>query len=441
MRTSSRRPSILAVLLLVALPVACSPTVSPSPSSTGIATASPSATPAATPSTPASASASSEPSGNPATDDATTYRLIEDVVAPLRELEPKQDVDPQLLSEEELKERTEQSFSEDNPAELVEANEVLLRALGMLEEDASLTDLYVELLGSQVAGFYDPAVDELYVVARSGGLGVSERITYAHEYTHALQDQHFDLEGFGLDEIGEGDRTLGRLALIEGDATAVMSLWAQEALSPEELVDLFQESLDPESLEILERMPPILRESLTFPYQTGLQFVLGLQRDGGWDAVDAAYADPPASSEQVMHPEKYADREAPLDVELPSDLAAEMGDGWAVTYEDTFGEFQTQVWLRNAIDATTGNAAAAGWGGDRFAVLQGPDEAWALAMATEWDTTTDATEFESAAVAGLTGSTGVGQVLPGEGGTVRWVVVGSDDATLERLAGVLGLAG
>ncbi len=82
-----------------------------------------------------------------------------------------------------------------------------------------------------------------------------------------------------------------------------------------------------------------------------------------------------------------------------------------------------------------------GWGGDRLAVINGPDGAWALAMHTVWDTKADAAEFETAATTALKKAGGVAQVVPGSGGTTRWVVVGSDDATLTRVAGALGLAG
>ena len=437
-----------ALLLVASLAVGCNANVSPTPSATASPTPSPSRTasptPAATPSATAEPSASDPASSSSAGagDDEEVYRLIEEAVVPLRELEPRQDVEPQLLDEDELRERTETSFTEDNPPELIEANEVLYRALGMFGEDESLRDLYVELLGDQVAGFYDPEVDELFVVSRSGGLGVEERVTYAHEFTHALQDQHFDLESFGLTEVGQGDRNTAVLALIEGDATAVMSFWAQSALTPDELLELVQAGLDPTASEVLNRMPPILRESLTFPYERGLQLVLGLQLEGGWDAVNAAYEDPPASTEQVLHPEKYADREAPIDVELPADLAAGMGDAWRITYEDTFGEFQFGVWLRNAIGrADDGNAGAAGWGGDRFAVLEGPDDAWALVMATQWDDAAEAAEFEDVATEALADANGAAELLPGEGGAVRWIVVGSDEETLGQAANAAGLAG
>ena len=101
----------------------------------------------------------------------------------------------------------------------------MLKVLGLLPAGASLEDLYISLLSGVVAGLYNPKDKKLYVVSRSGGLGPSEKSTFAHEYTHALQDQNFDLAGLQLDAPGQGDRGMARLALVEGDATLVMTLW------------------------------------------------------------------------------------------------------------------------------------------------------------------------------------------------------------------------
>ena len=375
-------------------------------------------------------------------DPATVYRTIEEQVVAIRGIQPTQPVDPQVLDEAELKVRIEKSFNEDNPPELIAANERLLKAMGMFPEDASLSGLYLELLGSQVAGFYSPEDDELYVVSRTGALGPSERVTFAHEYTHALQDQKFDLESFDLGAVGEGDRGLGRLSLIEGDATLAMSIWLQQHLTPAEQAQLVQESLDPEALAILQKMPPILRESLTFPYDAGFRLALKLYGEGGWPAIDAAFARPPASSEQVMHPEKYDANEAPLVVDIPDDVATRMGAGWTVGLEDTLGEFQLGVWLRGALGRVVpANEAAAGWGGDRFVLLNGPDGAWAMALVTDWDTSADATEFADAAgqaLPTLSAETGLGH----QSGTSRvGLLFASDSASAVQLDAIMGLTG
>jgi hypothetical protein len=430
-----RLPAILAALALIA--VACgpaTPTATVRPSATGTA-ASPSPSPSPSPTGPAV-------SPTPAPDPATVYRTIKAQVVAIRGLQPTKDIEPQVLDEAQLKVRLEKSFNEDNPPELIEANELLLKAMGMFPEDASLSGLYLELLGSQVAGFYSPEDDELYVISRTGGLGPTERVTFAHEFTHALQDQQFDLESFDLAAVGEGDRSIGRLSLIEGDATLSMSLWLQQHLTPAEQAQMVRDSLDPAAAAILEKMPPILRESLLFPYNAGVQLVIQIYTGGGYKAVDEALSRPPASTEQVMHPEKYTANEAPVVVDLPDDIATRMGAGWKVGLEDTLGEFQLGVWLRGALKRVApGNEAAAGWGGDRLVVLQGPNNAWALALVTEWDTAADATQFADAAgeaLATLTAQTGLGH----ESGTNRvGLLFASDAATAVKLDSIVGLTG
>ena len=118
----------------------------------------------------------------------------------------------------------------------------------------------------------------------------------------------------------------------------------------------------------------------------------------------------------------------------------DMGSGWSVVREDTMGEHQTAIWLGspNVAAATDG---AAGWGGDRIALLSGPADAWVVAWQTRWDSQDDAAEFDVTAQTAVGKAGGPGQVLPGEGGSTRWVVIGSDDAALQKVANVLGLAG
>jgi hypothetical protein len=390
---------------------------------------------------PPTAPATPAPAGSPGApaDLSATYAKIEEQVRAIRGLEAKTPVDPVVLDDAGIKKLTADGFRKDNPKELVDANERLLKGLGLLPADASLEDMYVEMLGSQVAGLYSPDDKALYVVSRSGKLGPTEKTTFAHEYTHALQDQNFDIKNLDLDEVGEGDRAIARLSLVEGDATLVMSLWQLQGLNQTELLQLIGESLNPQVMGSLDNMPPILRESLLFPYTSGLAFVQALQI-GGWDKVNEVFAKPPASTEQVIHPEKYAMGEAPVDVALPPDLAAKMGSGWKVGLEDTFGEFQLRVWLEQANAASGGASAtdaAAGWGGDRIVLLDGPSGARAIALKTAWDTPADATAFAAAAenvVQGL----GSGKVIPGSDGKTVTVLLGSSSSVVDDLGSALG---
>ncbi|MFH1475854.1 MAG: hypothetical protein ABIG85_08360, partial [Chloroflexota bacterium] len=151
------------------------------------------------------------------------------------------------------------------------------------------------------------------------------------------------------------------------------------------------------------------------------------------------YARLPDSTEQVLHPEKYAAGEEPVEVPLDAAaLAKAMGAGWVGTPEDTMGEFQLSVWLReNGVKALAAGDAAAGWGGDRLAYLRGPDGAYALALATTWDTSNDAREFYEAASTASARLPGAARVTwPNQRGgqpSSVWVFVASDAATLDRL--------
>ena len=96
-----------------------------------------------------------------------------------------------------------------------------------------------------------------------------------------------------------------------------MTEWASAHLTPAELVQMIGESTDPEQAKILAEMPDILKDSLLFPYTSGLDLVRSIRTAGGWPAVASLYADPPASTEQVLHSEKYASHEAPIAVTFP----------------------------------------------------------------------------------------------------------------------------
>ena len=403
--------------------------------------ATPTPAPTATPAAPPSETPSPTPASSAGPDAAdAVYDTIEEQVIAMRGLAPEGTVERQTIDEAELEALVRQMSAEETPPEFIAAQERLYKALGLLPADASLEDLTIELLSGGVAGFYRDDQKQLYVVSRTGAVGANEKITFAHEYTHALQDQHFTVFADQDGILDQTDRILARQAVYEGDATLLMTLWASQHFTPQDFSELLAAGANDPSTQMLGRMPAILRETLLYPYTTGLVFAQGVYVGGNWAAINSLYADLPESTEQIMHADKWAAREAPLDVQLPDDLAASLGSGWSVAIEDTFGEFQLGIWLREA-GANGAEAAAAGWGGDRAAVVNGPDGAWGVAWATEWDSAAEAAEFETAATAATAALRDPARVLPGAGGTARWILVASDDATVGTLAGALGLAG
>ena len=429
-RHGDRRLASLAVVAL--LLAACGSSTPASASPAGSSPASPGAS--------ASVSPAASPTATP--DQEAIFASIESTVQQLRGLTKRSPVSRSILNEDQLKSVILASFDKSNPPALVAANEKLEKALGLLPPDASLKDLDVQLLSSQVAGLYDPDTKTMDVVSKTGQLGPIEQITYAHEFDHALQDQNFGLKKLGLDDTSNSDRALARLSLPEGDATLLMTLWAETSLTPAQLLQLAQEANDPTQTAILNAMPEDLKQTLLFPYEQGLAWVSGLHSDGGWAAVNAAYARPPDSTEQILHPDKWASHEAPIAVTIPAALPSRLGTGWTMPLTDTLGELQLRIWLEQVgkLPVAQAEAAAAGWGGDRVALVQ-KGSTFGIAIITKWDTAADATEFAAAAGPTL-------KLLPSstamiDPGTTSQVVlfIASDDATITALAAALGLAG
>jgi hypothetical protein len=385
---------LLAGLAGLVVAGACGTTVPASPSA-----ASPS--PVTSASTPATVAPTPVPTPAPSVDSSAVYAEIEAEVEAIRGLHASRPVTRKVVDQATMTAVVTSELEEGNPPDLWAPTQRALQALGLLAPDASLETLYKKLLSSQTVGLYVPSATTLYVLSKAGALGPLERFTFSHEYDHALQDQAFGLTNLHVDAIGEGDRNLGRIALPEGDATLLMTQWAQQHLSAGDLIQLLAASNDPEQSQTLASMPSILRENLTFPYTVGLSFVSNAYANGGWSAVNRLYARPPDSTEQVLHPDKYAAHEAVLPIAIPADLGKRLGPGWSVPYTDSLGEFELRIWLRDVgklaeADATN---AAAGWGGDRLILATGPNDAWSLAVISRWDTPTDAAEFQSGSLA------------------------------------------
>jgi hypothetical protein len=375
-----RRPATLTLAALLVL-ASCAP-----------------ATPTTAP-TPTAGPSSSSAAGAPP---AEVYAQIRVQVEAIRGLKPTAAVEPVVIDEATLRKNLEAEFDAENTAaELAIAQDILI-TLGLLEPGSSLRTITLEFQAAQVAGYYSPDKDQLFVVKRSGALGPAERVTYAHEFTHQLQDQHFDLNALSTDAVDEDDRSLARLALIEGDAVSVQTTWTQANLTPKEIGELLASSLDPKALEALQNAPAFLRDTALFPYQDGVAFVMRLLATGGYAAVDTAFANPPGSAEQVLHPDKYLQREAPLQVALPAGLAGTVGPDWSEAGRDTLGELILRTWLREGgVPLAEARVATAGWGGDRLVLLRGPGGAVTVALRTEWDTVADADEFAAAATKAL----------------------------------------
>ena len=280
--------------------------------------------------------------------------------------------------------------SDTTPAEM-HAAEVLLRSFGLAPKDFAYRTFLVKLLTEQVAGYYDPKAQQFYLADWIELDG--QKPVMAHELTHALQDQHFNLKRFEKWPKGDSDAELAAHALIEGDATLAMTIY----MTKNPLVALaFIKSLGGQEVasEQFRRAPRALRESLLFPYEEGSAWATQLYKRGGWEMVSQAFTKLPQSSEQILHADKYFAYEAPQKLTLP-EFKTILGPAWKRIDYDVNGEWGCYLVLDEFLNnQSESKQASAGWGGDRFALYEtGKPDEYFIAQITAWDTPTDAREF------------------------------------------------
>lgn len=331
--------------------------------------------------------------------DREALQDVEAAIQEVRGLPLLDDFEVSTISAEEYLAETIDSLDTDYPPADRAQDQRVLVAFGLLDPDVDLGDAYTALLGSSVAGYYDPIAGEMVIVTAGGDdeLSAFDQVTYAHETVHAIQDQHFDLGALlTSEEEMTTDESLAMRSLVEGDATVAELdyLLSDMGLARAYLDEL--ENMDFDE-DVLNDAPPFLSGTLMFPYSEGYAFVQFLHDEGGWDLVNEAYADLPVSSEQIMHPELYLDGEIPIDVQVP-DLSSTFGDGWSEIDQDTMGEFVISLMLdESELTDEQVDLAAAGWGGDAYSVIANDDDL-AIVWNTAWDSEDDAQEFARAMV-------------------------------------------
>jgi len=269
------------------------------------------------------------------------------------------------------------------------ADEAMLELLRAVPPGTDLRREYGLEFRDQVGGYYDPRTKVLAVVDGPSARGALGDVVLAHELNHALEDQRFGL-GAGGAQAAIDDRSLADTALVEGTATSVMYTYAQRFLdSPGALGDLLSAALQTGTGA---QLPRYLEDSLTWPYEGGLAFVNRLYaRLHDWALVNYALRRRrPATTEQVLHPDKYLTDERPLPVRAP----AGPGAGWKLVDSGTLGEFDTRELLRIA-NAPGADDAAAGWGGGRYGLWQ-RGGSHALVLSWRWDTRRDALQAATA---------------------------------------------
>lgn len=290
--------------------------------------------------------------------------------------------------------------------EEIAALDTSAKLFGLIPDDLDYLDATLRLMESQVGGFYDPGEDKFYLMsAFSGGLA---RIILAHELTHALDDQHFHIDDQLEACKGNADAAFAFQAVVEGSGTAVMNRWTVQHMGELDAGDLQQAAAMGQ--DEMAEAPPFLWKPLLCVYLRGNAFLsrtdsvmkaqLGLPKMAD---VDRAFRQPPRSSEQILHPEKYWDEtqlDPPVGVRARGE---ELPGGWTLAQADTLGEIGFALVFEDpdereglvaglgALAAQYTGAASEGWGGDRYVLLERGDDRAVISFSV-WDTEGDATE-------------------------------------------------
>lgn len=351
-----------------------------------------------------------------------------------------------------------------SPAEF-QLDEATWKVLGLIPADFDLKSAYMKLLTEEVAAFYDPKTKTMHLIrepekkpmadakpkgllelimGRDGGFDKDEaQSVIAHELTHALDDQHFDLDAMMEVVKDDDDASLALSALMEGEATMTMMAVGQNDWDGSKIVrtpaagmDRMMRLLGPlmplAGGETARKSPPVMYESLIFPYFQGLVFAASLTNKGGWARLDQAYKNPPLSTEQVLHPEKYLGPEfdPPTAIEIPE---LQLPEPMRMLGKSVIGELTIRIMLNRF----GGRNAAIGWDGDTLAVFQskGEPRRFSGIWVSTWDTAKDASEFARAVSAAFAKS-GVNAKIT-EDDTDVVVAIGWDDKAANELTSQL----
>ena len=293
--------------------------------------------------------------------------------------------------------------------------ERLYTRLGIIESGVDLKELQASVIADIVLGLYDSEEDVIYVVSDAEDFGLMDELTVAHEYVHALQQLHFDYKSTRETIEDNSDKLQALRGLIEGDASLSEFLYEWRVFDEDHKEALkAEQEASTSDMSAFRSAPAFIRQTIAYPYINGPQFAYSLfLQNQDFTAVNAAFEQIPESTEQVIHPEKYMESEQPLNVDMP-DLAKALGVGWTETHRDVMGELFIQSLLSDRLEPEAYEAAAAGWGGDSYLLLEAPNGSDVFVSVVWWDTEADGGEFAEAMVSHWEAVTGKQRVIAGD---------------------------
>jgi len=317
---------------------------------------------------------------------AEAARLIRDL-ATLRGLPPAGAPPPLVIqSREERRRFVVAELTRKYSPERLEVERRALVAWGLAPADFDLAGFLADLLAEQAAAYYDPSRKRM--ILANWLTPDLRRDALTHELVHVLQDRLVNLDRFLGAAPGRSDEGVARQALVEGEAVALSRDLAlrregRDFASLPDVIDLQRAIRTSVTGPVVARAPAYMRTVLTFPYASGVGFVHAFRQRHPWTELSAVYRDPPRSSSQILHPERYFDRrEDPVPLPLP-DLTSALPAGSRAAIEDELGEIGVAEILRRFLGESVD---AAGWRGDRYALWDVPGGTPVLVGLTAWDT-------------------------------------------------------
>jgi hypothetical protein len=312
----------------------------------------------------------------------------------------KRDVPYALITKDQLRRYLDQRLRETMKPDDARAEEITLKMLGLVPAEFDLRKNTLELLTEQAAAFYDYNQKKLFVLEGAGG-GDEERVALIHELAHALADQHFHLAKFIHEGLRSDDGGTARQAVMEGQATWLMAAYISREGGgkpevPEAVLEMMMKSIEGSAAQqypVFSQAPLYIRESLVFPYADGLAFQDAVFRKLGRDAFAEVFVRPPASSAQILHPERYLGHGGSV---IPSLPAVPESREFRKLADGTLGELDFRILLAQYSSAAEGHALAAHLAGGSYELLEHKREKFpVLFVASTWDSRESArTYFE-----------------------------------------------
>ncbi len=252
------------------------------------------------------------------------------------------------------------------------ADQRTLEMFGLLPKDFPLEQTLNDILTEQIAGLYDPDSQEFFISDWTEP--AEQRMIMAHELTHALQDQHYHIDAWRDAAKPNDDAELARDSVLEGAAVAAMIdyMLRDEGKGVRDLpaVDPSLILGDTASSPLFSKAPMVIRDELLFPYLAGMTFTQAiLKATNGWPDFGRVFANPPQSTQQIMHPDLYLHGVTRAPVTLP-DFSTLLPAEWKQLDANLMGEFGLQEVLKQFLTESQALSMAPAWAGDRYAILE-----------------------------------------------------------------------